>query len=263
MKLPARTPQHVCSPQTGSGSPDETADLNVQVVSHRGLSGQEPENSLAAFRAAVARGVEAIEFDVRQTLNGVVVVAHDAEVAGLSIGQTGYEQLSAEASELCTFAEALAAIPLRCRLDIEIKTPGIEEAVLRELGGARSSDEYVITSFYDQAIARTKALDPTVRVGLLLGQENPRHRLQTRLSELYPAARLRSCGADFVAPHWQLLRLGFLRRMRRLGYPVWVWAVNSTALLETLMHRPEVGAVITDHPLEAVRLRDDGLFLSS
>jgi len=226
------------------------------VVSHRGLSGPEPENSLEAFRASIARGIEAIELDVRQTLDGVLVVSHDAEVAGLSVGASTLADLSAGASELCTLAEALAAVPTSCLLDIEIKTVGIEETVLRQAGGARSPGEYVITSFNDQTIARIKALDATVRAGLLLGRDGPSRRLRTRLSELYPTARLRSCGADFVAPHWRLLRLGFLGRMRRSGYPVWACTVNTDELMTTLIRVSGVAAVITDRPLEAMRLRD-------
>jgi len=226
------------------------------VVSHRGVSGPEPESSLEALRASIARGVQAIELDVRQTLDGVLVLSHDAEVAGLSVGASTGADLSVAASGLCTLEEALAAIPAGCLLDIEIKTVGIEEAVLRQAGGARSPGEYVITSFDDQTIARVKALDATVRAGLLLGRDAPTRRLRTRLSELYPVARLRSCRADFVAPHWRLLRLGLLGRMRRSGYPVWAWTVNTDELLTTLIQVPEIAAVITDRPLEAMRLRD-------
>jgi glycerophosphoryl diester phosphodiesterase len=228
---------------------------HVAIIAHRGLSGSEPENTPAAFRASVARGVEAIEFDVRQTLDRVLVVCHDPAAAGLSIADRTYAELSARTGGLCTLAEALAVIPARCLLDVEIKVAGFEAAVLRELGEARDRGDYVITSFEDRIVAAVKTLDPAVRAGLLLGVDDAS--LRTRLAELYPAARLRACAADFVAPNWRLLRFGFLGRMRRAGFTVYVWTVNDEKAMERLIGLPrQVAALITDDPLQAMRLRE-------
>jgi glycerophosphoryl diester phosphodiesterase len=227
----------------------------VAIISHRGLSGDEPENSLAAFRASVARGIEAIEFDVRQTLDRVLVICHDPAAAGLSIADATYAQLSARAGGLCTLAEALAAIPPQCLLDVEIKEHGFEASVLAELAAARDRSDYVITSFEDRIVAAVKKLDPAVRAGLLLGADDVS--LRTRLSELFPVARLRACTADFVAPNWQLLRFGFLGRMERAGFAVYVWTVNDARAMRRLIGMPQrVAALITDDPLQAMRLRE-------
>jgi glycerophosphoryl diester phosphodiesterase len=51
---------------------------HVQVAAHRGDSRHQPENTLAAFRAATALAVAVQEFDVRQTRDGVLVCIHDA-----------------------------------------------------------------------------------------------------------------------------------------------------------------------------------------
>ena len=50
------------------------------VTAHRGLSGVRPENTLPAFQAAVAAGTDIIEFDVRDTKDGVPVILHDAKL---------------------------------------------------------------------------------------------------------------------------------------------------------------------------------------
>lgn len=44
---------------------------------HRGTRGLAPENSLAAFRTALAVGVDTLELDVHVTRDGQVVIAHD------------------------------------------------------------------------------------------------------------------------------------------------------------------------------------------
>jgi len=44
---------------------------------HRGARGHAPENTLAAFRAALAMGVHTLELDVHVTRDGEVVITHD------------------------------------------------------------------------------------------------------------------------------------------------------------------------------------------
>src|SRR3546814_1370205 len=61
-------------------SPDE-AGVRVTrplVVAHRGASGYAPENTLAAFRAAIALGSDMIELDVHPTADRRLAVIHDA-----------------------------------------------------------------------------------------------------------------------------------------------------------------------------------------
>lgn len=57
------------------------------IIGHRGASAVAPENTMAAFREAIAAGADGIEFDVRLTRDGVPVVIHDGSLrrtAGLS-----------------------------------------------------------------------------------------------------------------------------------------------------------------------------------
>lgn len=53
---------------------------NIWVAAHRGCSTDYPENTIPAFEAAIAAGVDQIELDVRATLDGELVVIHDATV---------------------------------------------------------------------------------------------------------------------------------------------------------------------------------------
>ncbi|MCJ1479249.1 hypothetical protein MMC13_007934 [Lambiella insularis] len=48
-----------------------------QTVAHRGYKAKHPENTMGAFRGAVAAGADAIETDVHLTKDGVVVLSHD------------------------------------------------------------------------------------------------------------------------------------------------------------------------------------------
>ena len=50
---------------------------NPWIIAHRGGAGLKPENTLAAFRDAVARGCDGAELDVQLSRDGEVVVFHD------------------------------------------------------------------------------------------------------------------------------------------------------------------------------------------
>lgn len=56
------------------------SEKNIWVAAHRGFSAKYPENTMEAFRAAVALGVDQIETDVRITADGELVLHHDAAV---------------------------------------------------------------------------------------------------------------------------------------------------------------------------------------
>ena len=92
-------------------------------IAHRGLHGTGiPENSLAAFDAAVARGF-GIELDVQASRDGVPMVFHDYRLERLT-GETGLVQDRSAAE--------LSAMPL---LGGDDRVPTLE-AVLEQVGGA-------------------------------------------------------------------------------------------------------------------------------
>lgn len=59
---------------------------NFSVIGHRGIAAAYPENTLISFEKAIEAGVDAIEFDVHMTLDGELVVTHDATVNRCSNG---------------------------------------------------------------------------------------------------------------------------------------------------------------------------------
>jgi glycerophosphoryl diester phosphodiesterase len=78
------------------------------VAGHRGAGGQlgrvAPEDSLSAYRAAVAMGLDLAETDPRPTKDGVLVNLHDTDVDRTTLGKGAVSEM--------TLAE-LRALPLR------------------------------------------------------------------------------------------------------------------------------------------------------
>ena len=56
------------------------------ILGHRGLSSKHLENSLEAFRGALAAGMDGFELDVQPTRDGVCMVLHDEDLARTANG---------------------------------------------------------------------------------------------------------------------------------------------------------------------------------
>jgi glycerophosphoryl diester phosphodiesterase len=79
MVEPRREPLLSAAPGTPRGP--------VQVIAHRGASGDAPEHTLSAYRRALTDGADALECDVRLTRDGHLVCVHDRRVDRTSNGR--------------------------------------------------------------------------------------------------------------------------------------------------------------------------------
>jgi glycerophosphoryl diester phosphodiesterase len=101
----------------------------VLLIAHRGSSSRAPENSLAAFAAALEDGADGVEFDVRLTADGHPVVAHDDDLARTTGASGRISELRldhvrafrAAGRPIPTLEETLGALAGRTRLVVELK----------------------------------------------------------------------------------------------------------------------------------------------
>jgi glycerophosphoryl diester phosphodiesterase len=66
--------------QTAPSSTAQTDSKKIVVIAHRGEHLHHPENTLAAFQAAIDAGADYFELDVRTTADGKFVIMHDSTV---------------------------------------------------------------------------------------------------------------------------------------------------------------------------------------
>lgn len=145
------------------------------VIAHRGASRAEPENTVAAFRQAVAMGADGIELDVRRTGDDRLVVHHDPRLAD---GRTIRELPAAELpGDVPLLAEALDACD-GAFVNIEIKNdPGepdfdptewVSYQVAVELERRGADPRWLISSFRLETVAASRGLSPRVRTAWLV-----------------------------------------------------------------------------------------------
>ena len=247
----------------------DLADSRPLVIAHRGASSEAPGNSLAAFEAAIEAGADAVELDVRQTADGVLVAHHNAARRGTPVASLTYRELVRRSRHRPpTFEEVLRLCAGRVALDVEIKVSGYEEAALDLIEAYAAPQRVAITSFHSAVIDAVRGLRPAFSCGLLMGPGRLRSS-RARVEQTLVDVALR-CGADFIAPHQLLVGLRPHSALRRSAssplleaaaearLPVAVWTVNGSQRLRHFLAEPRVAAIITDLPAIAVELRAAG-----
>ena len=161
-------------------------------IAHRGLSARFPENTLAAFRAAVDAGAHMIELDVSFSRDRQLVVIHDDTVDRTTNGSGKVNTLTRDAlnqldagswfnprfagERLPTLAQVLDTAKGRLLVNIEIKReafePGgsddaIEKQVWRLVHDKSMIDDVLVSSFEWRVLEKLRRLDPAIAIGLL------------------------------------------------------------------------------------------------
>ncbi len=236
------------------------------VIAHRGASAHAPENTLAAFELAVAQGADAIEFDVKLTRDGHVVVLHDQTVDRTTDGRGDLREFPLEAlrqldagarfadrfrgERIPTLEEVFEAVGRRILINIELTnyaTPldGLVPAVAALVKKFGLEERVLFSSFYPHNLRRAKRLLPQVPCGLLTwaGWMGWWGRTRGWRSRLYEA----------LHPNVRDVEAGLVERVRAGGRRVHVWTVNAEADLERML-AAGVDGVFTDDPPLALRL---------
>jgi glycerophosphoryl diester phosphodiesterase len=213
-------------------------------IGHRGAAALAPENTLASFAAAIAEGVDGVEFDV---------------VAGVGGLEVAHARGAPDAPALDEALEFLAQHDVTVQVDL--KGTGREKELVDALRRHELGDRALVSSFRTRSLLALGALAPELtraftypedRLGL--SRRRPfafaiRSGLST-MRALLPrriVAMVAQAGASAATLHHQLVTHRAVEVCHAHGAAVWAWTVNdrSTAAdLETL----GVDAIITDDP---------------
>jgi glycerophosphoryl diester phosphodiesterase len=232
------------------------------VSAHRGGSERAGPATWQAYEDALESGAEYAEFDIRRTKDGVLVVYHDPRVGptGPPLATLTHAELSERAGyEVPVVDEVMALIAGKLVAHLDLKEVGYEREVVDRAVALLGVDGLVVTSLEDCSVAAVAQGFPGVRTALSLGRDRRELALArlpgTRLSELFPARRIRACGAHGVAVHQRLARTTVLREATRHGLFTMVWTVNDDTLMRAFLAHPRVDVLVTDRPRRAVALR--------
>ena len=234
-------------------------------AAHRGGALLWAENSLLAFRNALALGADFLELDVHLTRDGEVVVIHDATLERTTTGsgpvrERTLAELGAvrlkdrdgavleERIPTLDQVVALAAAGKR-QILLEIKTderrrryPEIEEKVFAVLDRHHFTSFTVVMAFEAATWRRLRQLRPDARAAALYSARMLRAADVTAELEA-----LRQAGVGFVGLDQALVNADVARQVRLAGLTLGVWTVNQREAIARFIDQG-VGVVITDRP---------------
>lgn len=198
------------------------------VLAHRGDHRSAPENTIDAFRAALAiPGCSGVELDVRTAGDGTPIVLHDATLARIQGDPRRALDLSrAELAGLgvACFADVLEGLPVHAFLDVELKDHGAAAMVSLLAATRGDPPRGVAISSFDpldlQAIRDLRPGWPTW--------------LNTTTPTDPVISRARAIGCRGISALWSSLAPDTVRRAHASGLVVIAWTVTEVDVLERL-----------------------------
>jgi glycerophosphoryl diester phosphodiesterase len=189
------------------------------VMAHRGNRVACPENTLAAFRRALADGADILETDLHLTADGKFVCIHDATVERTTDGHGRVADMTLvelktfsascsrpefQAERIPTLAEVAVLLPADVALALELKTdrflePETCHVLLAELERIGVRNRTVVLSFSLPRVQLVHAIAPDIPAGWIT------------LSRAWPLR-----GVQLLGPFWPLLVLN----------PLYVWLAH-------------------------------------
>jgi glycerophosphoryl diester phosphodiesterase len=205
----------------------------VLLLGHRGARLYARENSFDGFDVALEHGCDGFEFDVRRTGDARALICHDAEIQRVPIGENTWANLSKLTTGLMPLLEHIVkSYAAKAFLDIELKDPDLDEAVLTALEENPPQKGYVVSSFLPEVLEALRRRDKKLRLGYIA---DDRKRL----------AHWRELPVEVVIPHYGLADEALVRELQGAGKRVFVWTVNQEHEMKR-MAELGVDAIISD-----------------
>jgi len=232
--------------------------VNKIIIAHRGASKLARENTLEAFQKAIDLGADMIEFDIRQTKDGHIIVLHDPKIGNLSVKKAGYKELERQANargfHLPTLNETLALAQNKIKLDIEFKESGFEEVALGEILRYFKPRDFIVSSFKESVLKKIKKLNPEVRLALIIGGYSLAE-YRKIVKQMLLGKRLMRDYYGMVVP-WQLYKLKIFQIQKYFNKKLYVYTADGAGLIKKLINSPRVSGIITNRPDLALKLRN-------
>jgi glycerophosphoryl diester phosphodiesterase len=237
----------------------------IIVYAHRGASAYAPENTMAAFKKALALGADGIELDVQLTKDNKLVVIHDYELQrvsnskGMVKDKTLMElkeldfgsRFSKEYKDerIPTLEEVLELIEgWNGILNVEIKSApnlsneGVEEKVIEVLRKYDQISKTIISSFNHLTLIKIKEIAADAKTAILYEEQ---------LEEPWTYAKY--LGTAAIHPSGYVITPEIVRSCHKENVKVNVWTLNKAKEI-SLAIEAGVDGIITNYPDIALKL---------
>ena len=211
---------------------------NILIVGHTGASSIAPENSLKSFQKAIELNADFIEFDLRLSKDGEIVIIHDENTLDTT-GHNGLvnemtlrelKQLDNEGEKIPTLIELIKIAKGKIKLQPEIKVPGITQDLVSILRKNILIESSIVSCFEIVELLKIKEIEPTLKIGYLI----PRVLTNKRMVKRYIQRAIKN-ELDAIHPYYQVVDREFVELAHDNGLKVNVWTVNEESMMRKLI----------------------------
>ena len=237
----------------------DTGHAHPIAIAHRGYSARHPENTMAAFAAAIEIGYQFIETDVHATADGVLIAFHDDRLdrvtdrVGLirDLDWSEIRRARVESQEPIPLLDELLATWPTARVNIDPKTDDAVEPLLAILERHDAWDRVCVGSFSGARLTRMRK----VAGDRLCTSMGPLDVTRLRLASFRLPVGAFAANCVQVPPSNYGLTIvdrRFVRAAHSRGMPVHVWTINDEEEMNRFLD-VGVDGIVTD---EAERLKE-------
>jgi len=249
------------------------------IVSRCGDLKNAPESTLPAFEGAIAKGADAIEFDVHLTGDGELIVHHDyylgrtgegsghvsdytlAELRALDVGRRFGSEFAGE--HIPTLGEVLDLGRARARFEIDMRTPSLAflKAVTDEVARFGVEDDVELTSSHVPLLFHAREIEPALRIGVFF-RPLPDW-MAPQLGQEHAIGWMTLMDAQVAhLPFSRIKERRFVRRLHRRGFLVHGANLNVEEEMQVCIARG-IDQFSTDELALALRVREEWTRMSA
>lgn len=227
------------------------------VIGHRGAPVAAPENTLSAFREAVAQGVDMVELDVRMSKDDQIVVCHDETIDRTSDGKGEIREMTLQeiqsydagswfgeafrGEKIPTLEQVIEMLPPGVWINVEVKDfygGRLGEKLAELLHRTERLATVVVSAFAHKDLVKFKQSYPEILIGLLYFED---------LYDHVSYAKTLPVPIYSLHPYYKSIPLSDITAAKENGIEVFPFTINEQEDMVSLI-KDGVSGLITNYP---------------
>lgn len=217
-------------------------------IGHRGAMGHEPENTLLSVKKALSLGVDAVEIDVYNIEDNLVVI-HDRNLSRTTNGMGYLEERNftylrsldaGKGEQIPTLREVFDTVDRQAVINIELKGSNTAKLVVdlieEYLKQGWSESDFVVSSFNHYELHFFTTLCPQITTGMLI--------YGLPWSYIETAQKLQ---ANIVIANLDFATKEIIDTVHHHNLPIWIYTVDQPYDIDHL-RALQVDAIFTNYP---------------
>tara|TARA_B100001750_G_C15475548_1_gene582265 strand:- start:730 stop:1500 length:771 start_codon:yes stop_codon:yes gene_type:complete len=229
------------------------------ILGHRGAPTQRTENTLPSFQKAIIQGVDGIEFDVRQSKEGRLIIFHDTDLKRLANQNKKIKELSftelkkiklnktknqkeeayiPSLDDIIPILEHIKVINIEIKSESLLRGQGMLKPIIQFLDKHKIDDRCIISSFNPLFLMRLRLKRPQTIIGFLYNRNTWFHGWNNMIWML----RIKP---DNLHIHHSLLNHWIVKWAQNKGMKVNAYTINNKEVYNN--YKSKIDGVFTDN----------------